>query len=632
MEFTTMNAATKRIGNSGVIRPCIALMLILIMVSPANSQNGLSCFNQFTWVGPPTVDGNVATDNGWTNSFRYVFYNGTTTPDVIFQAIKDDCNVYLSFQVANDNDIGDIGDEIVLLFDPDGTSNQPNYRRIQIHPNTNSTIGYPLPPASVAYYSGYSGSSWTTSMESAPPSSTCASGNPPAWRTEVGHPSAGFWNVEMSIPIWPDASHPEYGMNFTSSMNFGFYFDVLVADETVIDTGGVACTTNGDCPITEFPWPSAAATLCSGVANLLDCDDTKTPARTNWGSGNLFSGPPTSTPCKGLYLDATDINTNNTPTDLMLLDQPTSSTANVFSANVHNNSSSTVHGVTATFRIENYGVGSMWATIPTGNNPTAPPQDVTTTGLLFSTSPWVGPPPGPSYTTYCPTKNPSDPTCHLHQCIRVDLSTSDPNAVLANDSFIRNMNFNVPASRASVYAEVNGTGYPPRPNASTQQFDLRVFTKEQVFKPGDQKIPAEVARGGENNEISQLTMEIQSCRHTGRFIKMGNNKYELCQSIGGYGHVFNHIGPVDNWNHVLAGGQTGNGGTSFAKLTNNVYRLEVPNSNPVAIVTTQVEAKHCAGLFGAAWLFPLGGIFIVGLLVYRPYRKRKYQGSPQKED
>src|SRR6267154_931577 len=99
----------------------VRLNLIILFVSLAvpgararNDQYRL-CFRQytgipFTWSPPnvtgfvtdPAIQGSIDNDKGWTNSFAYVFWNGTSIADGTVQAIKSGSTIYLSFEIKTD--------------------------------------------------------------------------------------------------------------------------------------------------------------------------------------------------------------------------------------------------------------------------------------------------------------------------------------------------------------------------------------------------------------------------------------------------------------------------------------------------------------------------------------------------
>src|SRR5581483_11986250 len=132
----------------------------------AHNTNVRMCVTQYTGVpyngNPPTTDGVVANDLGWTNAFRYVFQNGTTVPDGAVQVLKGTDKIYMSIEVNNDDSF-DAEDVVVIGIDPDGTKG--NYRRLHIFPfevappanSTNVTV----PDSRIKYWKGDPGA-WGT--------------------------------------------------------------------------------------------------------------------------------------------------------------------------------------------------------------------------------------------------------------------------------------------------------------------------------------------------------------------------------------------------------------------------------------------------------------------------------------
>src|SRR5262249_8555665 len=94
-----------------------AAMLILCCAAQAGTSPYKMCLTEviglpqsdghggFTFPrNPPVIDGVITGDTGWTNTFRYVFQNGTNNPYGAMQAIKKGNVVYFSFETIEDNE------------------------------------------------------------------------------------------------------------------------------------------------------------------------------------------------------------------------------------------------------------------------------------------------------------------------------------------------------------------------------------------------------------------------------------------------------------------------------------------------------------------------------------------------
>jgi len=569
----------KFVGNGWVLKKfCVTvlglLMLLLTVPLQALDANYRLCFKQYTGLpnawNPPVIDGVIAGDAGWTDSFRYVFGNGTAIPDVVVQGIKDDNNLYLSFEVNYDTGYNDL-DVIVLGFAPDaGDSTDPdNHRRIHIFPviegfGADSSGA----PREVKYWKD--SGSWNTFTPDYPVQS-----NPP-WLvnkikvTSSGAPTSGnvSWFVEIKIPItqlrWDIDPN---GINIPASGVFGFYFNV-------IRTG----TTN------EKYWPPTAAAEITGDINL------NTPVVDVWGTATR---DPSET-CSGVYINSNDITTNNTPDSKINLNA-----GNIFSANVHNTGASAADGIYAEFKIANFGISSFgdWQTVPIGtSNPTAEETISAGGSEIMSTDSWFLT--GDQQTEYA---------ANSHQCILVQLNqkNASTNAIFINDSARRNMDFGT-ASSFSRTAEISAKGYgAPPPGMAKHLFNLRMITRKGMVKKNDldqygQALETvRMDRIFDNwglfannrstfnefnrNVVSQMVLVANAFRRTGRFIIIEGKRFELWDGVGAFGFVLEHEGPVDKWKYDLTGrGLSGN-------IEDNNYSIQI-SPEEVATVTTAVKS------------------------------------------
>ena len=150
---------TSRRPSQWLRRFCLTLIAILTLCVAAGARNAfdLICFpdiSSFQLVNgnqPPTIDGVITGDLGWTGASTYVFGNGATIPDVIVQGLRDhtNSNLYLSIQANNMMD-WDQFTWVTVAFDPGGGAPQ---QALVIRPiQANVTSGSASAPAQISYY------------------------------------------------------------------------------------------------------------------------------------------------------------------------------------------------------------------------------------------------------------------------------------------------------------------------------------------------------------------------------------------------------------------------------------------------------------------------------------------------
>lgn len=509
----------------------MAGLLIHSIPAQAWDANARFCFRDVintpdTHTQPPNIDGIVSGDNGWTSAWRYVFNNGTFIPDVVVQGIKDNNFVYLSFEVNHDPTT-DADDAIVIAFDPTGA---PTDRRLlHIFPFGSS------PTAAPVLLNYYQGSPW--SMETLPAQTL-------ATATASGAAGNFSWVVELKLS--------RAGFGIPDAGNFGLYFNIL---PVYIDLAP------------DHPWPPSTPTMAS---NLLNTPDVNT-----WGQGTVAA-----VNCNGVYINPSDIRTDNTPSNKINLNAP-----NTFRATVHN---TTIDGsgtyvaanqIRATFKIANFGLPSQWQPVPAtapAINPTATTKinpnstaDLTTNWTLNAAE----------QATY---------TNRQHQCILVELESTASQleaTVFSNKSTWVNMDFGT-ASNFTFKPEIDPRGWkhavPNRPHRlellTTNQSDelnredvrkwlqtegnlnragiitaIRVLPLESSWSnlkklnyfpaPRDDNFErfAELVNSpNQNIKVSQLTHLVHGCLRSGQSIKIHENTYELCERIGSYGTIVRH--------------------------------------------------------------------------------------------
>ena len=509
----------------------VVVMLYAGSMAKAGLPNYRLCFPDVintpdTFLQPPNPDGIVIGDNGWTSSFRYVFQNGTTNPNVVVQGIKDAEFIYLSFEVSADPSF-DNADMIVLAFDPDGTA--ANQRRLHIFPLFTTGAGAGGVPADVQYWKDSSTFAGGTGTAQPVPRATLIR------VTSAGAGTSRSWNVEAKLPT------SSGGFGLPAGSTFGFYFNVLVFNSIGI--------------VGERHWP------LSPDSPDISLFPNNTPPASQWGTGSFAGG------CNGVSITADDITTNQTPNSKIA-----TNAGNIFSVLVHNNSTNSAGmaipatQVDATFKIANFGLPGPWNNVPAPGNPTTGSFTIPASGTqTISTGAW-------NLTSTQVTTYDTDST--RHQCILVELDSPAPNTTFVNKSAWRNMDFG-PASVFQRQAEISGTGYEPPPAGNQYDFDLIVTTEEQRAVPPDRRIVSSVS----NQPVSQLTWIVHGYRRTGRYIDSFNRRYEIVEPVGAFGYILQHAGPVERWFSELTG-------AGLQKVGENTYRIKVPRNGAVTVKTT----------------------------------------------
>jgi hypothetical protein len=584
----------------------LAIAGLLFQPAPAQAwdPNARFCFRDVintpdTYLQPPNIDGTVNGDNGWTSSWRYVFNNGTI-PDVIVQGIKDSNFVYLSFEVNHDTSES-ADDAIVIAIDPTGAP--ADRRLLLIFPFGSSPTGTEVLPN---YYQGYP---W--SMGTLPPAQTEAAKNPT--------PLVNGWLVELKLP------RAEFGI--PANGNFGLYFNVLPV--------------SGDL-VPDHPWPPSTPTMI----DLLNTPDVNT-----WGQGTVAA-----VTCNGVYINPSDIRTDNTPPNQINLNTP-----NTFRATVHN---TTIDGsgayvaandIRATFKIANFGLPSQWQPVPAtapATNPTATTNinanstaDLTTNWTLTAAE----------QATY---------NTRRHQCILVELESTAPApeaTVFSNKSAWTNMDFGT-SSNFTFEPQIDPRGWKLAAPAQPHRLELFVtsqsdkLNREDVRKwlqtedsstraaavtavqaplqtaiswsnlkqlsyfpaPHDDNFRrfAELVNSSNPNvEVSQLTYLVHGCLRSGKFLKIHANNYELCERVSSYGSIVRHAAVSKpelklepTWKATIAPRETVVGAKipkivtvvggpvlrSMEAPAEQQHLLEIPADTPVVLTNTIVVTDATA--------------------------------------
>jgi hypothetical protein len=597
-------------SSRGLVFAVVIAVLTMVVPLGATNANYRLCFTPVVGLPitnpnqPPTINGVISGDPGWTQAFRYVWANGMgSLPNAALQGIRDNTFLYLAIEVNNDAAL-DNTDLVILTFSPTDGVSPTDDRRIHI---------YPFRP-DAAKGTSYTVEYWKDSSTWNIPGATQSTLPAMSIAVSSSGSSPNFsWIVEMAIPL--------VGFDIPATGKFGFYANVFRVGTTAH-------------PTSQYFWPSNTG---NGVQIS---PEQHTPATTKW--GDATQDPTLTTTCKGVSLAASDITSDHS---LYEIDARPGQT-NTFTAKLNNTSVDpsgcpiAANQVTAKFSVANFGLPSNWTavpnqnqgakTIPAGSLATTPPPCagpvVPGTDSISSSPPWDA------------SGNSANYQAHPDQCILVDLDSTAPSCIaspnncvsLLNKSVKRNM-WVLTASRVSKTAEISTKGYGPPPAGRTQhEFELRVSSFQEVLKPGEPAMsrqatgqqPGGYPGGNKDRVVSRLTWAVNGCRLTGQYITIKGETYELCDDVGAFGAIVEHFGPtaVENWLTSLEGN-----GLTHDPAAKDTYRLRVP---PESIATVAVrfaaDEKTCMGTgkSGGASILLLG-VFLVGFLVHRPRRARK---------
>lgn len=372
--------------------------------------------------GPTSIDG-LASDPAWSSGFIFGMEDGGSFPAAKLRGVADANAIYLYAEVE-DSGFEDT-DVMVIGFNPDNTPG--NYRRLHIFPCKPTGIcpanGSNI-NAQVDYSTGSYGPSYTWTSASAASivakSATATAG------------SVVKWSVEVKIPRGAP-------FNFVDTNFFGFFVAVARTDPSA----GLAGTA------TQYTWIPGQIVGGATEDDILTGLETGTPAPSTWGNATL--SPKFG---NGVTITGSEIYSSNANTGQIEING-----ANTFYAKAANylaapgDSLTTAHDVVARFKIANFGLASSasWADVPVAGNPTAAANIAPTSVYTFATQPW-------SLTAQQKT----DYQANTHQCIRVDLSSTNPATTFVNNTAQRNMDFVETFSPFKRSASVNTKGWETR--------------------------------------------------------------------------------------------------------------------------------------------------------------------------
>ncbi len=399
---------------------------------------------------PPTIDGDVSADVGWSGAHRVTFGNGTDLPHVAFQGLKDkDADFfYLSFEVKNDSNNLTTDDMVIITFRPTinlaaatfEPNNQADDLRIIVTPGDDGIM--------VSKY----GTGWVSATV-------------PTDFLYAKSTAANAWNIELKLPMTTAAGGTSWP-NFSN--DFKFYFTVVRNDGSTSS---------------EFVWPE--------YGHRITGDVTSYPyLASEWG---IATRDPAKQ-CNGVYLTATDFGTTNTPANSINLTAANSFFANVKNSTWQSGAWQQANDIRVRFRIADWGLAvgdetsTSWREIPataptpgcasTDRNPSCEkniPQaaDAANPGVATFNLDW---------TVSAADKPKYDPAMggYKHQCVLVELESLS-GANIVTKSARRNMNFDETASVFQRKAKISAAGLGQPLDGSEHRIVLR--ETREAFKP-----------------------------------------------------------------------------------------------------------------------------------------------------
>lgn len=498
-----------------------------------------------------------------------------------------------------------------------------------------------------------------------------------------GSSAPNQWAFELRIPIDPNGNN---GVNLGTG-DFLMWHEMQITTPPFQCQGGVnhgqSCNADTDCPgstcgttnLIFYTWPridpnNPVPYLYQQVPSGPNLVNTF-PSLDHWGDFKLSNNPSSDASCKnGIYLADDQIGTAQQGlwgSELSL------SATNHFFAKPNNFSSTAVspNVITADFFLANWGsqgigtllpgkcqggvnngnscttntdcpgatcVGASWMPIPPGTN-VPDPNGIAGLGQGNIPVDWtLGHDDKCTFTGRNGTHDyrgnlvPGDPTCpnadplrDLDTCLMVKLN--GPGLDFNRDSAWTNIEV-VAASNFTREAEVRAIPgvhkaylYVETWNMPSVIDQLWKAAIDKLFGPPKQRTEATmretVARMSSVERKQNLpTYIVHVYYDTGKTVSLGgvNHPILLPQVSFGY-YVVPHT-DVFGWTNNLEGA---------TQIAPNAYQLPLPNG--IARVRTTIVGvdKHCTKLpgFGGGAVFVLGGVFLIGLAVHRPRRKKK---------
>ncbi len=598
---------------------------------------------------PPTIDGYIEPDPGipirqleagYVGGSRYTFAdtsgaNSTGAATVAFQGIRHATEdlIYLGFIVRFDFSF-DEDDRIVVCLRPSATA-PGNERRIDIRPNFQCLGAGPTTPHDGNDITTGGLTVTTNRLPRFTPDFYTPTGGHPAWQAQATLPSnldvrvrssqigsgsnttAIYWSIELQLPT--KTTGPQGGGSnwIDLQTDFGLYFNAIRVCSSQPGCPGGSCSgmsLNGDF-CAQFPWPDPSFLITDPPT--FDIADWKIPSGTTlgvttsyYGEGILASAGPS--PAKGVHF-------RNEVQGIGILSGGTIGTSvdmgngvtNTIVARVFNDDSSVANGVSAEFRLADFGLGpygnsALWDRInidhnptnqPGGGNPT-PPQNIPTGSVdVDLTANW---------TINNADRTKYGPLWH-DQCLWA-LLDSGPGASIAENSMRRNLAL-INLSKAKHPLTVSGRGHPHPPGgAAKHDFMLHVVDvkyPQPTFDEGPQVAAPEAERFGfvppQLNLETTLTGEISAVentvtwlhvvngyRCTGKRLTLGKKRFTIWTLAGACAFVAQHqLEEGETFDDAGYAWEFDGGG--IKRRGRDVYYLQVPHDGDVAL-TAQLEA------------------------------------------
>lgn len=393
--------------------------------------------------GVADIDG-LNLDVKWNDAFRLDLIDGVSPSGVIMDGVADGSNLFLHFQIE-ENDLSST-DMIAIAIDTDDGADSKRLLLIKPCP---SSGGVSCPstadslPVDIDYYR-YNTTTMSWFEEPTEPHNVVA---------ESATSGGDSWSIEVMIPRGAPFNLPATGY-------FGLYANVIETSSATFDIAN------------QYTWPfneNAGDTLIFGTPSDIPSDSV-------WGNATLENIG------AGVRISSSDISTNHGPSTISW-DEP-----NEFYASVHNNSYvitgspprkelQTANQVRATFKWKNFGLPSFasFQTIPSdaapaAGNPTGYRNLLPTVSETYQMD-WT-----------VPLADQAFYQANPHWCLRVELDSSDPSTIFYQSQAQKNMNFVETNSPFVSRATVDAAGY--RLPEGKERHEYIIEERFYNFKPG----------------------------------------------------------------------------------------------------------------------------------------------------
>jgi hypothetical protein len=384
----------------------------------------------------PTIDGTVLNEAAWNASFNIALEDGGETATANLRGMYDNNFVYLYAETETSSPGFKSTDVLVIGINGD---NGANYHLIQIFPCALvcSATGTGQTPQLIFNTATFNGTTYSWGADS--------SNAPSGFDAKVGTATAGTtskWSVEVKIP--------RAAYNIVDTNFFGLLIDVMATDPAAGPIGTSE----------QFAWPPYVDIGGTNENQIPDIENGMVPPK-QWANATLSTAFG-----NGVSLQWSDITTNQPNPRQISLNLP-----NIFTAVATNTSSSggtpvTARQVKAAFTIANFGLANAWAPIPDiVSNQTSDIQSQTS--FPYQVGPW---------TLTAAEKAAYNTPTTLHQCLRVDLTSTDPGTMILTPSVQVNMDFVDTHSPFSGTASITLKRFPKPEGKETNTCYLREST------------------------------------------------------------------------------------------------------------------------------------------------------------